>query len=63
MRVFIADDSAVLCERLIVVLSEIYGIAIVGQAGEPEEAARLIRSLKPDLVLLDIRMSILTAPW
>ena len=56
MKVFIADDSAVLRERLAIMLSDLPGVQIVGQAGEGLQAAKLIRKLKPDVVMLDIRM-------
>jgi len=56
MRVFIADDSALVRERLISMLSELKEIEIVGQAQDPIEATNSILKLKPDLVILDIRM-------
>ena len=56
MKVFIADDSAVLRERLATMLADLLGIEIVGQAGEGFEATELIQKLKPDVVILDIRM-------
>jgi len=56
MRVFIADDSAVLRERLIEMLSEMKKVEVVGQAGDAIEAQESIIKLKPDLVILDIRM-------
>lgn len=56
MKVFIADDSALLRERLIDMLSEIEGIEIVGQAQDSLSAVRSIHRLKPDVVILDILM-------
>jgi DNA-binding NarL/FixJ family response regulator len=56
MRVFIADDSALLRERLIDMLSELEGIEIVGQAQDSLSAVRSIHKLKPDVVILDIWM-------
>ena len=50
MKVFIADDSEVVCERLTTMLSELPGIEIIGQSIES------IRRLHPDVVILDIRM-------
>jgi DNA-binding NarL/FixJ family response regulator len=56
MKVFIADDSALLRERLIDMLSELEGIEIVGQAQDSLSAVRSIHKLKPDVVILDIWM-------
>ncbi len=56
MKVFIADDSAVVRERLVEMLSELPGIEIVGQAQGGLEAINAIMQLKPDAVILDIRM-------
>ena len=56
MKVFIADDSVVLRERLANMLADIPGIETVGEAGEGLEATDAIQRLKPDLVILDIRM-------
>lgn len=56
LKVFIADDSPVVVERLIAMLSEIPEIEIVGQAQEPLEAINSIQRLKPDAVILDIRL-------
>jgi len=56
VKVFIADDSEVVCQRLIDMLVELPGIEIVGQAGDAAEAIKSIQKLHPDAVVLDIRM-------
>jgi len=56
MKVFIADDSEVVCERLTIMLSELPGIEITGQAKDVGESIESIRRLHPDVVILDIRM-------
>jgi len=56
MKVFIADDSEYICNSLKAMLSKIPGIEIIGQAGETREAIELIYKLKPEVVILDIRM-------
>ena len=56
MKVFIADDSEVLRERLAIMVADVAGTEFVGQASEGLEATELIRELKPDVVILDIRM-------
>ena len=57
MKVFIVDDSEVVCDRLRAMLSELPGIEIVGQAQEALKAISSIRNLKPDAVILDIRLT------
>jgi DNA-binding NarL/FixJ family response regulator len=56
MKVFIADDSALMRQRLVSLLSEVEGVELVGQAGDAHEALEAIRRLKPDVAILDIRM-------
>ena len=56
MRVLIADDSAVIVQRLTTMLADVDGIDIVGHAGTVAEASRAVRTLKPDVVILDMRM-------
>ena len=56
MRVFVVDDSAVVRERLIDMLSETAGVQVIGQAKDVHEATAGIGRLKPDAVILDIRM-------
>ena len=38
------------------VIAETPGIELVGEAGTGEEAVRLVRSVRPDVVVMDIRM-------
>ncbi len=56
IKVFIADDSLIVRERLITMLDEVTEIDIVGQAESVAEAINAIRNLQPDVVILDIRM-------
>ena len=55
-RVLIVDDSKVVRERLISLLSEYPKIRIVGQAGNGKEAIDAVNDQKPDTVILDIRL-------
>jgi two-component system chemotaxis response regulator CheY len=57
MKVFIADDSVQIRERLMEMLSEFPEIEIMGEAEGVPEAIRDIWKLNPDVVILDIRMS------
>src|SRR2546425_323425 len=56
IKVFIVEDSAIVRERLTTLLSEFEEIAIVGHTANPHEATDAIRKLKPDAVILDIRL-------
>jgi DNA-binding NarL/FixJ family response regulator len=56
MKVFIADDSQVIVERLADLLSDVPGVELVGQAGDVPEALHCIQQLNPDTVILDLQM-------
>ncbi len=56
MKIFIVDDSALVRERIIAMISENPGIEITGQAKNAQEGINSILKLKPDVVILDIRM-------
>jgi DNA-binding NarL/FixJ family response regulator len=56
VKLFIADDSLIVRERLVTMLGELAGIEIVGQAETVAEAICGIRDLQPDVVVLDIQM-------
>lgn len=56
MRVLIADDHPMFREGLRMLLELDRKIRVVGEARDGQEAAELTRKLKPDLVLLDLRM-------
>ena len=57
MKILIADDSKLIRERIIEMISVIPGVEIVGQAENSGEAIVFIEVLKPDVVILDIRMA------
>ena len=56
MRVFIADNSMPILERLKVMLSDLSEIEIIGEAKDGIGAIKAVRKLNPDVVILDIRM-------
>jgi two-component system response regulator DevR len=55
-QVLIVDDSEQIRKRLAALLAESSQIRIIGQAGNSVEALDAVRRLKPDTVILDIRM-------
>ena len=56
MRVLLADDHA-LFRAGIASLLRAWGMDVVGQAADGDEAIELTRRLKPELVLMDVGMS------
>ncbi len=56
LRVIIADDERPAREFLKVILREFEEVELVGEAENGADALELIKSLKPDLALLDLQM-------
>jgi two-component system response regulator DevR len=56
LRLVLVDDHEVVRIGLCAVLNLTPGMKVVGQGGRMEEAKKLCYRLKPDLVLLDIRL-------
>jgi len=56
IRVFIADDHAVLRAGLRMLLNAEEDMEVVGEASDGQEAITRVGALKPDVVLLDISM-------
>ena len=54
-RVLIADDDPLIRMDLAEMLTE-EGFEVVGQVGDGERAVELARKLRPDLVILDVKM-------
>jgi len=54
-RVLIADDDPLMRMDLAEMLTE-EGFEVVGQVGDGERAVELARKLRPDLVILDVKM-------
>jgi len=56
ITVFLAEDHAVVREGLRELINREADMQVVGEAGNGEEAVRLVNELKPDIVLMDIAM-------
>ncbi|HEY5533052.1 MAG TPA: response regulator transcription factor [Candidatus Anoxymicrobiaceae bacterium] len=56
MKVLIVDDSAKIRERLVLMLEDIEGIEVAGQAEDVPGALVMNEWLKPDAIILDIRI-------
>jgi two-component system, response regulator PdtaR len=55
LRVLVVEDEALIRLDLTEMLTE-EGYAIAGEAGDGEQAVELARSLRPDLVIMDVKM-------
>src|SRR5215204_4900935 len=58
-RLLIADDHALVREGLKTMLSGEDGIEIIAEANDGQQALDICRELKPDLVLMDVRMPVM----
>jgi DNA-binding NarL/FixJ family response regulator len=56
IRVLVADDQRVVREGLVLLLELLGGIEVVGAAADGEQAMALAADLRPDVVLMDLRM-------
>ncbi|MEU5975164.1 response regulator transcription factor [Streptomyces sp. NPDC047315] len=56
IRVLVADDQALLRGSLRLLVEAEPGLSPVGEAADGDEAVRLTRRTRPDVVLMDVRM-------
>ncbi|GAA3929544.1 response regulator transcription factor [Actinomadura viridis] len=56
VRVVLADDQPLIRAGLRVLLADTADLVMVGEAGTGTEAVRLARDVRPDVVVMDIRM-------
>ena len=55
VKVLVADNSALVRERLVALVSELETIDLVGQAGDAGETLGCVDRFSPDVVILDSR--------
>jgi len=55
IRIVIADDESVICMDLREMLTNL-GYLVVGEAGDGKSAVNLARELRPEVVIMDVRM-------
>jgi DNA-binding NarL/FixJ family response regulator len=63
ITVVVVDDERILRDGLAAILGTQQDITVVGTAGDGEEAVEACRRLKPDVVMLDIRMARRDGLW
>lgn len=56
IRILIADDHPIVRDGLVAILDTQPDFAIVGEAGNGQEAVQMAAQLAPDLILLDLEM-------
>jgi response regulator NasT len=58
IRVLVAEDEALIRMDLVEMLTEL-GYQVVGEAADGESAIRLAEELRPDVVMMDVKMPVL----
>jgi len=56
IKVLLADDHPIVCRGIHDLLEAAEGIKVVGEANSGQKAIQMVKSVNPDIVLLDIEM-------
>ncbi|PCE16496.1 LuxR family transcriptional regulator [Microbacterium sp. SZ1] len=59
IRVVLVDDQALFRAGIRMLIASQPDLDVVGEAGNGQEAVELVRSVRPDVVLMDIRMPVM----
>ncbi len=59
IRTVVVDDELLIRRALTVFLEEAEGIEVVGSASDGAEAVERVRDLRPDVVVMDVRMPVM----
>lgn len=57
LRIFLVEDAAAIRQRLIVLLERCEGVALVGTAASVADATTAILAVRPDALVLDLRIT------
>jgi DNA-binding NarL/FixJ family response regulator len=60
IRLLLVDDQSLICQGLAAVLNQEEDLEVVGSAENGQAAIAQVKSLRPDVVLMDIRMPVMT---
>ena len=56
VRIVLADDHQMIIDGLKMLIDDMKGIEIVGEAANGREAVRLVKELEPDIIIIDVAM-------
>ena len=59
IRIFIADDHAIVRSGVQALLETIDDIEVIGEASDGQQAVAAVAALRPDVILMDLEMLVL----